>query len=53
MICFATAALTADKIANRCKSYSDPTDIVANNKNPGRGTKGTRDPMKLTKIKIR
>ena len=53
IICFATVALTADRIASKCKSYSEPTDIVASNKNPGRGTKGTREPMKLTKIRIR
>jgi hypothetical protein len=30
-----------------------PTDIVASNKNPGNGTKGTSEPKKLTKAKLR
>ena len=53
IICFATVALIADKIANKCKSYPEPTDIVAKSRNPGRGTKGIREPIKLTKIRIR
>jgi hypothetical protein len=53
MICFATVAVIADISAKKCKSYWLPTDIVARNKNPGSGTKGTREPKKLTRAKIR
>ena len=53
MICFATVAVTADINASACKSYSLPTDIVARNKKPGNGTKGTREPKKLISAKIR
>jgi len=53
IICFATVAEIADNNAKTCRSYSLPTDIVASNKNPGNGTKGIREPKKLTKAKIR
>ena len=51
MICFAAVAVNADMIAKICKSYCVPTDIVASNKNPGKGTKGTREPRKFTNAK--
>ena len=50
--CFAIAAETAEINAKACRLYSLPTDIVASNKNPGNGTKGTREPKKLTRAKI-
>ena len=53
MICFAAVAVIADTSARTCRSYWLPTDIVAKNKNPGNGTKGTREPKKLTNAKIR
>ena len=51
MICFATVAVTADINAKTCRSYWLPTDIVARSKNPGKGTKGTKEPKKLTKAR--
>ena len=45
-------ALIAETKARICKSYSEPTDIVASSKNPGRGTNGTKEPMKLTNARI-
>ena len=53
MICFAAVAVTADTIAKICRSYWSPTDIVARSKNPGKGTKGTKEPKKLTKARRR
>jgi hypothetical protein len=49
----AIVADTADTNAKACKLYSFPTDIVASNRNPGKGTKGTSEPKKLTRAKIR
>jgi hypothetical protein len=53
IICFATVALIAETKASICKSYSEPTDIVASSKNPGRGTNGINEPMKLTSARIK
>ena len=39
----------AEDRAKMCRSNLSPTDIVASNKNPGRGTKGTREPKKVYK----
>ena len=50
MICFAAVAVIADSNAKTCKSNWSPTDIVANKRNEGRGTKGIKEPKKLTKV---
>ncbi|MFB5615453.1 MAG: hypothetical protein ACE5RI_10280, partial [Candidatus Nitrosomaritimum yanchengensis] len=33
-----------------CKSNASPTDIVASKRKEGKGTKGIRDPKKLTSV---
>lgn len=51
MICLAAVESKAEEIASMCKSYWSPTDIVASNKNDGTGTKGIKEPKKLTSDK--
>lgn len=49
MICFAAVDSIAEEIARIWILYWSPTDIVANSKNDGTGTKGINEPKKLTR----
>jgi hypothetical protein len=47
----AAVAVTAEIIAKTCKSNESPTDIVASKRKEGKGTKGIKEPKKLTRVK--
>jgi hypothetical protein len=52
-ITLAAVAVSAEINAITCKSNLSPTDMVANKRNEGKGTKGIREPKKLTNVNPR